>query len=362
MKAGIEPSSLPHAPHPAPASLRRPNVATRRERIADGAGSQEHAGLHNRVVLARIGPVTIVNFGVLAAIGGALAAWIGLARQEQAGMHPERYATMLFVALPLLAVLGSRLFSLALDWREFLDSPWQSVFKPGFAFQGGLLGAAVGVIGVAAYAQIDLLLLMDAMALGFPLGHAVGRLACHTYGCCHGRPTRSFVAIRYTNPDSKAVRVSRMGGIPLHPTQLYSAAGSVTLFVFLAALASGPVRAGQIAGAFLVVSSIGRFFTEFLRGEPTSRMLRLTPFQWFSIGSFCCGLVLLAVAAGGPVHERFADTASLLASLRHSAFTVYPLLVFALIFVSFGIHGRDVGTFSMRTRRISPTRLRGVPN
>ncbi len=353
MNIGLEDSSVsrPHAgrspqPHGAASAVRiqGPPLA---------AEPSRHFGVHNRVVLARFGPVTLVNFGLLAAVGGALAAWVSLARQEQAGMRPEAYAALLFIALPVLAVIGSRVFSLVLDWREFLVSPWATVFKPGFAFQGGLVGAAVGVVGVAAYAHLDLFMLMDTMALGFPLGHAVGRLACHTYGCCHGSPTNSRVAIRYTNPDSKAVRCSAMGGIPLHPTQLYSAAGSLFLFAVLATIASGDMRAGEIAATFLIVGSAGRFFVEFFRGEPVERLARLTPFQWFSIGSFTCGLGLLNIASGHPLHARFADTAVFLASLRHTAFTVYPFLVFTVIFLSFGVQGRQVGTFSFRASRVS---------
>jgi phosphatidylglycerol:prolipoprotein diacylglycerol transferase len=328
-----------------PRKRRRPAP---RERGAVPAARVHHPGLQNRVVLTRLGPVTLVNFGLLAAVGGALAAWVALARQEQAGMRPESYAALLFGGLPLLAVVGSRAFSLALDWRAFVTAPLAAVFKPGFAFQGGLAGAALGVVGVALYAHLDLLLLMDAMALGFPLGHAVGRVACHTYGCCHGRPTRSRLAIRYTHPDSKAVWHSRLQGVRLHPTQLYSALGNLALFGLLATLASGTVRAGQIAATYLVVGSIGRFSIEFLRGEPTTRFLRLTPFQWVSIGSLACGVGLLRFAAANPLHDRFADASSLLESLRHAALSIYPLWVFVVIFVCFGIHGREVGSFGSR--------------
>jgi phosphatidylglycerol:prolipoprotein diacylglycerol transferase len=310
-----------------------------------------HAGLHNRVVLTRIGPVTLVNFGLFAGIGGALAAWVALARQEQAGMHPEGYAALLFGVLPLLAVTGSRAFSLALDWREFVAAPLAATLKPGFAFHGGLAGTAVGVIGIAAYAQVDLLMLMDAMALGFPLGHAVGRIACHTYGCCHGRPTRSRLAIRYTHPDSKAVWHSRSRGVPLHPAQLYSALGNLLLFAILGVLASGPVRAGQIAAAYLVIGSTGRFLVEFVRGEPTTRVLRLTPFQWVAIVLVACGLGLLRLAAANPLHLRFADGSSLLAALGHAGSSIYPPWVFAVIFCCFGIHGREVGSFGTRSAR-----------
>jgi len=352
MKIGIKKSSLSQAYPRRSTRVRPAPPATRILRVAPAPESSDHSGAHNRVVLARIGPVTLVNFGMIAAIGGALAAWVSLARQEQAGMGAEAYAAAMFIALPVLAVIGSRAFSLALDWREFLVAPWATAFKPGFAFQGGLVGAVAGVVGVAAYAHLDLLMLLDTMALGFPLGHAVGRVACHTYGCCHGRPTSWRLAIRYTNPDSKAVRCSRMGDIPLHPTQLYSALGSLLLFAFLAILASGQVRVGEISATFLILGSAGRFFVEFMRGEPTERLLRLTPFQWFSIAAFICGLGLIYLASGNPLHGRFSDTASFLESLRHAAFSVYPFLVFVVIFLCFGIQGRQVGSFSFQTSRL----------
>lgn len=340
------------SPRARPAATPPERRTTPAEQPRDGrAAYPRHGGLQNRVVLARLGPVTLVNFGLLAGIGGALAAWVALARQEQAGMRPESYAALLFGVLPLLAVIGSRAFSLALDWRGFVASPLAATFKPGFAFQGGLAGAALGVIGVATYAHVDLFMLADAMALGFPLGHAVGRVACHTYGCCHGRPTRSRLAIRYTHPDSKAVWHSRLQGIALHPTQLYSALGNLLLFAILATFAAGAVRAGQIAAAYLVIGSVGRFLVEFVRGEPTARLGRLTPFQWVSIGLLACGLGLLRLAAANPLHERFADASSLLASLGHTGFSVYPLWVFVVIFVCFGVQGREVGSFGTRTSR-----------
>ncbi len=313
--------------------------------VAEAVARPGHRGLHNHVVLARLGPVTLVNFGLFAALGGAVAAWVGLARQAQAGMDPERYALLLLGGLPVLAVLGSRAFSVALDWREFLRAPLAELLKPGFAFQGGLAGATIGVVAVAFLGKVDLLMLLDAMALGFPLGHALGRLGCHTYGCCHGRPTRSPWSIRYTNPDAKAVRRSGLHGVPLHPTQLYSALGNVALFVLLTVVALGPVHPGEIAALFLLVGSTGRFFVEFLRGVPAARTLGLTPFQWVSAGLFACGVALLRVASTAPAHERFADVGALLASLRWAALTPYPLLVFVVIFVCFGIHGRKVGSF-----------------
>ena len=95
-----------------------------------------HRGLHNQVVLLRLGRITLVNYGLLSAIGGAIASFLILARQFQAGMQPMRYATLLFIMIPALAVVGSRFYVLALEFREFLKAPFDTLFRPGFAFQG----------------------------------------------------------------------------------------------------------------------------------------------------------------------------------------------------------------------------------
>jgi K+ transporter len=61
--------------------------------------------LPDRVVAARFGRVTVVWFGVLAALGGGSAMGLVLACMVQAGLEPLRFAWVLFVLIPLAAVL-----------------------------------------------------------------------------------------------------------------------------------------------------------------------------------------------------------------------------------------------------------------
>jgi len=305
-----------------------------------------HRGLHNWVVLLRLKGVSIVNFGVLAALGGAVGTWMVLARQIQAGMLPERFAATLFLLVPALVVLGSRLFVLALEWRDLVRAPLKTLLKPGFAFQGGFIAGLAGVAGIALTFGLDLLILLDTFALGIPLGHAIGRLGCHSYGCCHGKAvghTGWAPGIRYTNPDSKAVWGSHKEGALLHPTQFYSFVGNFALFIFLAWLADGARRPGELAAAYLMLGSAGRFFIEFLRGIPARRYLGLTTFQWVAGLLFLTGAGFLLAATGQP-HTLFMDSGTLLQSLMQAAeMSGYFVWVFALLFVCFGIHGPHVG-------------------
>ena len=304
-----------------------------------------HGGLHNRVVLLRNGTFTLVNFGLLAATGGAAAMLLVLARMFQAGMDPIRFAPLLFVLVPAAAVVGSRLLVVLLHEREALvRAPLPTLLRPGFAFQGGFVVVTAGVLAVALAYRLPLLTLLDCFVLGLPLAHAIGRIGCHSYGCCHGRPTRSRLAIRYTNPDSKAVWGSSLAGVPLHPVQLYSALGNLALFALLNTVALEPRAPGLLAALYLLFGASGRFVTEYLRGIPTQRFLGLSAYQQLCVALFGCGLALLAVVCGTPPSAVLADVGGLadgLALALHHA--GYPALVFVIALLGFGLQGPRVG-------------------
>lgn len=301
-------------------------------------------GLHNRVVLFSTRYVTFVTFGLFAALGGMLSFVVVFARQVQAGLEPERYAFSLFVVIPILILLGSRLFVLAIQWRSLQENPIETLRKPGFAFQGGLIAATVGAVTIAAVNQLDMLLFLDTFCLGLPLGHAIGRLGCHSYGCCHGKPTCWAPGIRYTNPDSKAVWDSGLAGVELHPTQFYSALGNLGLFLLLNLLATSELKAGMIGACYLILGSFGRVVIEFYRGIPVRRFGQLSLFQLVALGLLLSGVVLLVVSIVGEAKSDFGDVAifhqALLSSFSLAGYFVW---LFVMLFVAFGIHGKRVG-------------------
>lgn len=309
--------------------------------------SSRHSGLHNRVVLVRWGRFSIATFGLLSGLGGAAATTFAIARQTQAGMEPGRFAVALWLVLPVVVVVGSRLLSLALEWKDLCRAPWQTIRRHGFSFQGGLLLVIAG-LGVLAMAyELDLLLLFDTAVLALPLGHALGRLGCHTYGCCHGQPTRSPIAIRYTHPESKAVWRAGLRGVALHPTQLYSALGNLTLFAILSWLATQPMAVGALSATYLVLGSLGRFTIELLRGVPVPRRLGLTPFQWVAAVTFVAGLTLAVITSTGEPSLLFAGR--LVDALRMTARHAWaPAWVFVAFLLVFGVHGRRLGRPSGR--------------
>jgi phosphatidylglycerol:prolipoprotein diacylglycerol transferase len=57
-------------------------------------------------------------------------------------------------------------------------------------------------------------------------------------------------------------------GIPLHPTELYSSLSLFALFAFLVLLRKKKTFAGELFWSYILCYSVGRFFLEFLRGDP----------------------------------------------------------------------------------------------
>jgi prolipoprotein diacylglyceryltransferase len=135
-----------------------------------------------------------------------------------------------------------------------------------------------------------------------------------------------------------------MKGIPLHPTQLYSAMGNFALFFLLNGLALCDLRPGTLAALYLIVGSTGRFLVEFIRWTSTKRFLGLTMYQVVTLELILAGFALLWLVSYRSVAGVFSDTGILLKSLSLPARQwLYPLWFFIVLFVAFGIHGRRVG-------------------
>jgi phosphatidylglycerol:prolipoprotein diacylglycerol transferase len=89
-------------------------------------------------------------------------------------------------------------------------------------------------------------------------------------------------------------------GVALHPVQLYDAAASLGIFLLLLWMGrrGRSEHIGEIAGAWLFLYGVVRFFLEFLRGDPARTPLFggvITMAQLLAVG---------AVIAGGALWMR----------------------------------------------------------
>jgi phosphatidylglycerol---prolipoprotein diacylglyceryl transferase len=119
-------------------------------------------------------------------------------------------------------------------------------------------------------------------ALCISIAQAFGRLGCLFGGCCYGKPTSSWLGVRFPNLGHAAL-----------PTQFFEA---TFLFLLFAVMRHLVMRRGftQSFALYMLAYGVFRFFIEFIRDDPRGRLVgSLSPSQTLS---------LLMVAGSVPVY------------------------------------------------------------
>lgn len=314
-------------------------VGERRSVLAPLASSLNW--LANHVVLFQYKGFIFVTYGLLCALG-ALAAlwWMGVILMGQ-GLPTSDFA-LLALSGTLGVLLAARLAAIALDYRELLRAPLKTLRNVAFVSWGGFVAFAPILLGFSLAADFRFLLLSDALARSGPLGHAIGRLGCLSYGCCFGRPTRSLLAVRYTNPEAKAVRMAGLRGVPLHPVPLYEALLDIQVFALVNALGFLGAPQGVPTTVYLLVYGLGRFAIEFFR-DNTGRMVwgPLAINHLLALGLAVAGAAFLPLVS---VFQAASPAFSLGTALQNGLLAL-PILILCggIVFLFFALHRGRVG-------------------
>jgi prolipoprotein diacylglyceryltransferase len=166
-------------------------------------------------------------------------------------------------------------------WAQLLEGSPQ-LLRP-FGYFGGVIGFLLGTL-LAPLVGAEPWLVLGAMAVTAPVLQALGRLRCLVQGCCHGSPTTPSIGIRYTHPRSRVLRLAGWGGVPLHPTPLYSILANLVIAALLLRLWQLGAPVGLVVGSYFVLTGIARFAEEHYRGEPQTAVRGgLHVYQWLSL-------------------------------------------------------------------------------
>ncbi len=255
------------------------------------------------------------TYGLMAAIGLVLSTAYIFSMSGRIGTAREKLADLIFTTA-MSGFAGGKLFYIFTYWRDFgpdLAGKIKNIvftFPYGFVFYGGFLCAALAAFAWVRKQRLDFLTIADYFAPALALGHTFGRLGCFFAGCCHGRPTSAFTGVVFSNPLGMVAPMCR--GIPIHPTQLYEAAGNFTLFLalnaFIKSSAGEKAPSGFVFAAYVFLYSALRFVIEFFRGDDRGAFhLGLSPAQGLAVILAVSSLVFAlylktckAVAGGRP--------------------------------------------------------------
>jgi phosphatidylglycerol:prolipoprotein diacylglycerol transferase len=201
--------------------------------------------------------------------------------------------------------IGGRLGHVLIEEPRYYLAMPERVFAfwmGGFVFFGGFFLAVAFSTGFLLWKKTPQpLIYFDFFAPVVSLSYVLGRIGCFLNGCCYGKVCDLPWDISMA--DAQGLVYSR------HPTQLYSAAWELGLFLFLYfwqkpkffyLFRAESLRAREIGSLFVVwlfFHSLGRFILEFWRDDFRGPEFLLTPSGWISL---CLMVICLFVHPQAP--------------------------------------------------------------
>ena len=248
--------------------------------------------------MIHLGPLTIAWHGLTIAIGILIGAMLAghLARSWGLSSDPLYTISALIV---VGALVGGRVFYLLERNPGGLVEGSKLFSGYGYTFDGGVILASVLIVGYVRRAGLTTRYL-DVVALGLPLGVAIGRIGDVINGEHYGARSDFFLAVRNANPEAKTPDphlAYQNGG-------LYEVLLATIIFAVVWPLRNRLRRPTDATWLVLGFFALGRFLEFFLRSDSPQLALGLSNAQWTSVALLAFVLLGWAVtrkrASGRP--------------------------------------------------------------
>jgi phosphatidylglycerol:prolipoprotein diacylglycerol transferase len=231
-----------------------------------------------------IGPVTLAWHGLTMALGILIGAVAAARVLRERGLDPANLSPLVGI-IAVAGLVGGKLFFLA--EQGTLGDPAEWFDSNGFTFNGGFV-LATAAIAVYVWRRGLSVAYVDAIATGFPLGVAIGRIGDVINGEHYGPESSWLLAVRNTHPDADVPSTA----VAYHSGGLYEVMLAVAILAIVWPLRH---RITQPLAMVWLVSGLfaaGRFFEFFYRSDSDEVALGLNSAQWTS-------LAILAVSVAG---------------------------------------------------------------
>ena len=243
--------------------------------------------------LFSIGPFTVHGYGLMIAIGILVAYVTAEYRAKKHGLDPDKIFYLVIWAV-VGGFAGAKVLYFLTRLKDIMENPSVLLdLADGFVVYGGIIGGIYSAMAYCRIKKMPFLKYFDLVMPSVALAQGFGRIGCFLAGCCYGRETDSALGIVFHNSSYAP------NDVKLLPTQLISSGLDFLLCAVLILLDRKKKGDGQIAGAYLVLYSIGRFILEFYRGDLIrGNVGALTTSQFIAIFVAMAGVVMIAVRNG----------------------------------------------------------------
>jgi phosphatidylglycerol:prolipoprotein diacylglycerol transferase len=241
-------------------------------------------------VLFTVFGLPVYTYGFLMAIALLCSIQFSIFYAKKLGISEEKVQDLAIVVV-LTALFSARLTYVVQNWHFYEANMWKvfAVWEGGLVFFGGFLGGVFGGVLYWYWKGENVLQMGDIAFNSISLGQAIGRLGCFFYGCCYGIaiPENSplfFLGVKF--PGHTVFR---------HPTQLYSSAANLLIFLMLLYIRKKTRINGMVIVSYFYIYGLFRFLIEIIRDDERGHILGITSLstsQTIAIGGFIFAVFL----------------------------------------------------------------------
>lgn len=255
---------------------------------------------------------TIYWYGILIALGFALAMLYGYLNAAKKGVDVDRMLDVVLVATPC-AILGARAYYVLFD----PDGKVESISEffgfngggiSGLAILGGVIGAVIPGIIMAKIRKVSVFDLLDLAAVAFLIGQGIGRWGNFFNQEAFGGPTGSDW---WGMTSENVVSNFRLNGYPIdalaHPCFLYESIWCLTGALVLHILGKKRRYSGETALMYCVWYGFGRAIIEPMRTD--SLMVGNAKVSFLLSIVICAGAIIAMIVINKRIKIAKADVA-----------------------------------------------------
>jgi prolipoprotein diacylglyceryl transferase len=244
-----------------------------------------------------LGFIAIHYYALFILLGMIIAVFWSNVRLVKRGGESGLMLDIAIWAVPF-GIVGARLFHVLTHASDYFGEGKDLlkifyVWEGGLAIYGGLIFGTLGAYIGARQANLKLWSVADVLAPTVLLAQAIGRWGNYFNQELFGKPTDLPWAIEIDSPNP-AIPDGWLTEQTFHPTFFYeflwSVAGVVLLLVLERKL---NLRWGRMFAAYLIYYSIGRFWIEDLRIDPSDVLFGLRTNQWSAIAGVVIGIAII---------------------------------------------------------------------
>jgi len=229
-------------------------------------------------IIAKIGPLYVYSYGMMVAIGFAVATLLAYKHAHEFGIDKDKIIDLGIVMLAG-GIIGARIVYVALNYQYYIRNPLEiiNLTKGGLVWYGAFILGMIAAAWFIRKKRMSFWNTADLFAPYIALAQGFGRIGCFLNGCCYGSPVPSGFILGVVFPEEYILR---------YPTQIFSALTLLLIFVILRFWQEKRHFTGEIFLGYGLLYSIKRFGIEFFRGDNPKILYGLTVSQLISTAIF----------------------------------------------------------------------------